>query len=151
MNRKEILEKYPPHKDNMLLILHELQDNNPERYLSEADMKAVASYLRTTYSHVYGVVTYYTMYSLKPRGRYIIRLCNSPVCNMQGSENVISELAAVLGVNPGETTGDGLFTLEYSECLGQCGGAPGMMVNEDVHTNLSSERIRKIIEYYKSK
>ncbi len=151
MNRKDILNKFSPSHDNILVILHELQNNNPEHYLSNDDLRAVADFLNTTLSHVYGVATYYSMYSLVPRGRFIIRVCNSPVCNMQGSEEVIAELKRLLDIGFGGTTTDGRFTLELTECLGQCSGSPTMMVNEDVHTHLSVERISRILDHYKTR
>ena len=149
MDRTEILKRFTPEKDNLLGILHELQNNNPQNYLSEDDMKEVASYLNTTYSHVYGVATYYTMYSIKPRGKYIIRVCNSPVCNMEGSNTVIDSLSRVLGIGVGETTADRLFTLELTECLGRCHVAPSMMVGEDIYGDLTIERVSEILKNYK--
>ena len=117
MSITKILEKFKPEKDNLIGILHELQDANPNNFLTEEDMKSTARYLNTTYSHVYGVATYYTMFSVKQRGKHLIRVCNSPVCNMEGSTGVIDSLKAVLGVDVGETTKDRLFTLEHTECL----------------------------------
>jgi NADH:ubiquinone oxidoreductase subunit E len=151
MNVPDILGKFLPEKDNMLGILHELQDNNIENYLCMDDLKAVAEYLNTSLSHVYGVATYYTMFSLKPRGKFIIRVCNSPVCNMEGSLNVIKELKNILGAEPGETTSDRNFTIELSECLGQCDIAPGIMINEDVFGNLDAARLKSIINNYKNR
>lgn len=146
MERKEILKKYKPTTDNILYILHELQDSNPQHYLSEEDLKAVAEYLKVPLSYVHGVVTFYSMFSLKPRGKYIIRLCQSPPCWLQGACNVKEELERILGIRMGETTPDGLFTLEFSSCLGVCGVAPAMMVNDTVYGNLTPEKMEEIIE-----
>ncbi len=151
MGTSEILNKFSPEYDNMLGILHALQDNNPYNFLDDSDLEAVAEYLNTTLSHVYGVATYYTMFSVKPRGKYIIRACNSPVCNMEGSISIIDELKKVLSVDLGETTKDRLFTLELTECLGQCDIAPVMMINGKIYGNLDKEKIGSIIQQYKSK
>ena len=151
MESSEILKNYSPDHENMIGILHALQNNNPYNYLAESDMKATAEYLNTTFGHVYGVATYYTMFSIKPRGRYIIRVCNSPVCHMEGSINIIDELKNALSVNIGETTKDRLFTLELTECLGQCDKAPVMMINKDVFGDLNREKIEAILAVYKSK
>ncbi len=151
MKTSEILNKFSPDHENMLGILHALQDNNPHNYLNETDISAVAKYLNTTLSHVYGVAAYYTMFSLKPRGRYIIRACNSPVCHMEGSLNIIEELMEVLKIDVGETTKDRMFTLELTECLGQCDIAPVMMINEEIYSNLDTEKIKFIIENLKNK
>lgn len=151
MEASEILKEYSPDHINILGILHALQNNNPYNYLDESDMKAVAEYLNTTLSHVYGVATYYTMFSIKPRGRYIIRVCNSPVCHLEGSINIIDELKSILSIGVGETTKDRLFTLELTECLGQCSDAPVIMINEDIFGDLSREKIESILNQYKNK
>jgi NADH-quinone oxidoreductase subunit E len=146
MTREEILNKYGKSKDNLLYILHDIQDNNPQHYLTDEDLKAVAKWLNLPYSYVHGVATFYSMFSLKPRGKYIIRVCESPTCHLMGSGDVIIELAKTLGVGIGETTKDGLFTLELTSCIGVCGVAPAMMINEEVFGNLTPERVRQIIE-----
>ncbi|MBS0010815.1 MAG: NAD(P)H-dependent oxidoreductase subunit E [Bacteroidales bacterium] len=150
MNTEEILKQFPPEDNNILDIMHALQDNNPYNYLDQSDLKAVAEYLNTSMSHVYGVATYYTMFSVKPRGKYIIRACNSPVCHMEGSISVINELKKILSLELGETTDDRLFTLEPTECLGQCHIAPVMMINEEVYGKLDAKRIESILNRYKN-
>lgn len=151
MKTSEILKKFSPEHENMLNILHAMQDNNPFNYLGSDELKAVAAYLNTTLSHVYGVATYYTMFSVKPRGKYIIRACNSPVCLMEGSLNVLEELKKLLAIDIGETTADRLFTLEMSECLGQCARAPVMMINQEIYGNLDRKMISGIIQDLKEK
>jgi NADH:ubiquinone oxidoreductase subunit E len=94
---------------------------------------------------VYGVATFYTMYSLKPRGRNLIRVCQSPPCHLLGSTTVAKELMRQLGIAFGETTADKRFTLEMSSCLGVCGVAPAMMVNDEVYGNLTPELIAEVI------
>ncbi|MDX2415268.1 MAG: NAD(P)H-dependent oxidoreductase subunit E, partial [Bacteroidales bacterium] len=145
----KLLEKFKPEKDNLLGILHEVQDANPNNYLTEADMKAVASFLNTTYSHIFGVATYYSMFSVKPRGKNLIRVCNSPVCNMEGSEGVEERLKELLGISIGETTGDMLFTLEHTECLGRCAESPSMLINKDIYGNVNPAQLESIINKYK--
>ena len=143
------LEKFKPEKDNMIGILHELQDSNPNNYLTEKDMKLAADYLNTTFSHVYGVATYYSMFSVKPRGKNIIRVCNSPVCKIEGSDPITDKLTDVLGIAPGETTKDMLFTLEFTECLGRCAESPSVMINRDLYGNVDPAQIESIIKKYK--
>ena len=145
MNREKILQNYEPSGDNLLAILHDIQDACPEHYLSEADLRAVADHLGLAYSFVHGVATFYTMYSLKPRGRYLIRVCQSPPCHLLGSTTISRELMRLLGIAFGETTPDKLFTLEMSSCLGVCGVAPAMMVNDRVYGNLTPELIAEVI------
>ena len=151
MERAKILKKFRPEHNNMLDLLHALQDNNPNNYLDTKDLKTVAEYFNTTLSHVYGVATYYTMFSVKPRGKYIIRACNSPVCDMEGSVNILEELNSLLGINPGETTEDKIFTLELTECLGQCDKAPVMMIDKEIYGNLDRKMVAKNIKKYKNK
>ncbi len=149
MTREEILKKHAPLKENILMILHDLQNNNPDNWLSKDDLGAVAAHLNTTLSSVLGVATYYSMYSIEPRGKIIIRVCNSPVCNMVGSEGIIETLKRTLGIEIGETTADGLFTLELTECLGRCAAAPGLIANEDFHGVLDEKRVEQLIDKLK--
>jgi NADH-quinone oxidoreductase E subunit len=145
MNTQEILNQFKPLKENLLPILHAIQDNNPQNYLSDEALKSTAKYLNLPLSSVYGVVGYYTMFSRKPRGKYIIRFCTSPVCGMMGSINLLDWFKQWLKIEVGETTSDGLFTLEESECLGRCGKAPSMMINQDFYGNLTPEILEEIM------
>ena len=151
MKKSDVLEKYPPLMENLLLILHDFQNNNPRNYLSEKDLGMIAKYLNTPYSSIYGVASYYTMFSLKPRGKQIIRICQSPVCHMAGLSDIISDLQNILKINIGETTPDGLFTLETTECLGQCDKPPAMAINEAFHGGLNTKNIEAILLNYKKK
>ncbi len=141
----EICQKYTPEKDNLIYILHDIQDTHPQHYISEEAVQIVADYLKVPPNHIYGVLTFYTMYSTKPRGKNIIRLCESPPCYIKGSENILRKLKILLGVETGETTKDGLFTLELCACLGVCGNAPVMMVNNDVYGDLTEEKVEEIV------
>jgi NADH-quinone oxidoreductase subunit E len=145
MNREKILKQYEPQADNLLGILHDIQNANAEHYLADADLRAAADYLGLAYSFVYGVATFYTMYSLKPRGKHLIRVCQSPPCHLLGSSTISRELIKLLHIGFGETTADKLFTLEMSSCLGVCGVAPAMMVNDQVYGNLTPELIAEVI------
>ncbi len=142
---KEICKKYSPTKDNLIFILHEIQDTHPQHYISEEAVEVVAEYLNVPANHIYGVLTFYSMYSTSPRGKNIIRLCESPPCYIKGSENILRKLKTILGVNVGETTKDGVFTLELAACLGVCGNAPVMMINDDVYGDLTEEKIEEIV------
>ncbi len=145
MGRDEILKKFMPKMENLLLILHELQRRNPMNYIQKNDIEAVAKYLNTTTATIYGVVRYYSMFSAKPRGKHIIRLCVSPVCRMKGSQGILDVLKKELDVQPGATTEDGEFTLEFTQCLGQCQHSPVMMVDADIHGELTPEKTGQTI------
>jgi NADH-quinone oxidoreductase E subunit len=143
---REICSKYAPDKDNLIYILHEIQNSHPQHYISEEAVQTVAEYLGVPANHIYGVLTFYTMYSTKPRGQNIIRLCESPPCYIKGSENILHKLMTLLDIEVGETTKDGCFTLELCACLGVCGNAPVMMINNDVYGDLTEEKVEEIIE-----
>ena len=136
--------------ENVLLILHEFQNNNPRHYLSEKDLSMIARYLKVPYSSIYGVVSYYTLFSLMPRGKHIISVCNSPVCRMTDSNEILAELRSYLGIDVGATTADGVFTLETTECLGQCDTAPGMSVDGVFYGNLTARKIKHILKDYQN-
>ncbi len=149
MSIQEIIKQFEPRQHNLLNILHALQDIHPQQYLTEDALDETARYLKLTKSSVYGVARYYTMFSLQPRGRYIIRVCASAVCELLKVNSLIAALEDLLGIKTGETTADHLFSLELSECLGQCQEAPSMMVNDQVFNNLDNERIREIIGQFR--
>ena len=146
MNREKILKQYEPQADNLLGILHDIQNASVEHYLTADDLRTVADFLGLPYSFVHGVVTFYTMYSLKPRGKHLIRVCQSPPCHLLGFSTIARELIELLGIGFGETTADKLFTLEMTSCLGVCGVAPAMMINDQVYGNLTEERIAEVIK-----
>jgi len=150
MSRADLLAKFKPDKENLLLILHELQNANQRNYITTEDITEVAKFLNVSYSSVYGVVTYYSMFSLKPRGKFIIRVCCSPVCEMADSENILLTLKKLLSVEIGDTTADGLFTLETSECLGQCAESPAMIINDRFFGNLNPDLLKAILDKYKA-
>ena len=150
MPRGDILKKYKADEENLLYILHEIQDSVPSKNLTGDDLKDVADYLNIPLSRVNGVVSFYSMFSRKQRGRYIIRLCQSPPCFIRGSVNIYDVLKHHLNISENETTEDGLFTLEFSSCLGVCGLAPAMMVNDDVYGNLTEKNVIEIVNKYQS-
>ncbi len=145
MQPQEIISRYPPEKKHLLMILHALQDGHPQHYLSTDALESVADYLGLTKSAVYGVAKYYSMFSLQPRGSHIIRICVSAVCELVKGKEVMAALEQELGIAAGQTTPCGLFTLEVSECLGQCQEAPAMMINDQVHAGLDAAKTVRLI------
>ena len=143
---RSLLEKYPQSAEHLLDMLHDLQEAEPRNYLTRNALRAAAEYLDLPLSDVVSTATFYSMYSLKPRGRHIIRICESPPCQIVGAESLIDLLGSHLGVAVGETSEDGLFTLETSSCLGVCGVAPAMMVDEELYGNLTPARVVDVIE-----
>lgn len=145
----EVVAKYGARSDALLLILHELQAET--NYLPEEALREVALALDIPLAKVYGVVTFYSMYSVKPRGKYVIRICESAPCHIMGAQDVIAAMEEALGIKMGETTKDGLFTLEFTSCLGVCGVAPAVMINDTVHGNLTPEAVKAILAEYREK
>ncbi len=115
-------------------------------WISEEVMHYVAGLLDVPFSHILGVVTFYTMYNKKPIGKYHIQVCANVSCMLRGSDNLVEHLERKLGVRPGETTPDKMFTLDEVECLGSCGTAPMMQVNDDYYENLTAERVDSILD-----
>ncbi|KUK14144.1 MAG: NADH-quinone oxidoreductase subunit [bacterium] len=146
---KEVLGRFEPRRENLLDILHAIQEASPTNSLSKEDIEAVAKYVGITPAEVYGTATFYTMFSVKPRGKHIIRVCTSTACHLLGGETVLEALKRELGVDVGDTTKDGLFTLEISSCLGICGVAPAMMIDEVAYGNLTADKIKEIIDQYR--
>lgn len=141
----EIITSFPPKREHLLKAMHALQNEHPQHYLSEQILNELAKYFKLTKGEIFGIASYYSMFSLKPRGKYIIRLCKSPVCHLLGSKNLFDYFENELGLKVNTTSDDGMFTLETTECLGYCDKAPSMMINEQVYTELTPEKVKEII------
>jgi NADH-quinone oxidoreductase subunit E len=137
---KELLQKYPPSAESLLDILHGLQDAEPRHCLSDDALRAVAEYVNVPLSEVVSTATFYSMYSRRPRGRHIVRICESPPCQLAGTANLLDTLTNYLGVEIGGTTPDGAFTLETTSCLGLCAEAPAMMIDDRMYGRLTREK-----------
>ena len=133
-------------KEELLEVLKGVQNNLG--YLSGGSMGAIAESLSLPLSEVYGVATFYSFFSTKPQGRHVIRICKSLPCFLKDSDIVIKSIEKALKIRPGETTPDGRFSLELTNCIGACDKAPAMMVNDDVHGDLTSVKITQILEGY---
>ncbi len=151
MKLDNLLNKYKQEKENALMILHDIQDNNPLNYIPEEALKQTAEYLNMTLAEIYGLVKYYTMFSLKPRGRHVIRICRSPVCRMMGGNFLLDTLTDKLKIGINEITEDGLFSIEYCECLGHCHESPVMMINQKIYGNLNESKINELINDIRSR
>lgn len=118
-------------------------------YLPEEVQNYIAKELDIPVSDIYGVATFYAQFNLEPKGKYIISVCMGTACYVKGSQAVLDKLEEVLGVPAGRTTADGMFTLNATRCLGACGLAPVIMVNDDVYGRLTPAQIPGIIEKYR--
>lgn len=142
-----IIEKHRKEETPLLCVLEEVQEKF--RYLPRNVLEYIARKMDIPSSMVYGVATFYSFFETKPVGEYVIRVCKSTPCHVQGAFDILKVLKRELGCREGETTKDGKFTLEVTSCLGVCGIAPAMMINDVTYGNLSEERIREILALYR--
>lgn len=138
--------QYPPDMSPSLVLplLHCVQEE--KGYLTEGDALSVAEYLGVPAVQVVEVMRWYSMFRQAPRGRHVIKMCRNISCALRGAEDLIEHLRARLGIEVGETTPDGRFTLETVECLASCGTAPAMQVNDTYHERLDRTRLDAILE-----
>jgi NADH-quinone oxidoreductase subunit E len=142
---EKMKERYPEGFESSLVLpcLRRIQEDRG--YVAEEDIVGVVEYLKVPRIQVEEVLSYYTMLRRKPIGRFHLQACRNIACSMRGAEGVVGHLSRTLGIKPGETTPDGRFTLSVVECLGSCGTAPVVMVNEAYHENMSAEKLDKLI------
>ncbi len=140
----DILTRYPTKKAALLPVLHVAQKEFG--WISPEVMEMVAQELEISTAHVYGVVTFYTMYNRQPVGKYHLQVCRTLSCAMMGSDKITSHIKKKLGIEIGETTADKRFTLVEVECLASCGTAPAMAINEKYFENLTEAEIDKILD-----
>jgi NADH-quinone oxidoreductase subunit E len=136
---------------DIIALLNKEQRANKHNYITEYKLKLIAQEAGLSYSEVYGVATFYSLFSLKPRGEYVIRVCGSGPCHLMGSKSIFKVLEKELKIKVGETTTDGKFTIEEVSCLGICNEAPAMMINEKVYDNLTPQKIREILRELRKK
>lgn len=141
-----LVARYPEGKQKsaLLPVLHLAQDSFGG-WLSSDTMDYVAALLNLKPIEVYEVATFYSMYNLKPGGRYMFEVCQTGPCMLRGSDDIIAYIGETLGIKPGETTSDGLFTLKTVECLGACGYAPMMQLGKYYREHLTKEKVDAII------
>ena len=131
-------------------LMHILQEAQAiYGYLPLPVQKTIAEGLNISLSEVYGVATFYSQFSLKPKGKYKISVCLGTACYVKGSDKILQEVEKELGIKVGECTEDGLFSIDSCRCVGACGLAPVMMINEDVHGRLKPEMVKGILDSYR--
>jgi NADH-quinone oxidoreductase E subunit len=141
---KKILEKYPEKQAAVMPVLYIAQEQNG--WISVEVMKEIAALLDMQESDVLGVATFYTMYHKKPAGKYHLQVCTNVSCMLRGGYEIYKAYQEKLGITNGEVTADGKFSLEEVECMGSCGTAPMIAVNEDYFENLSTEKSLEILK-----
>lgn len=141
---ERLLSRYPDKEAVILPALHLAQ--REFGYVSDEAIVYIAGLLGVSPARINGVATFYTMYNRKPVGKYHVQICRNIACSLLGAEHLIEHVSRKLGVKPGETTPDGKFTLSLVECLGSCGTAPVMQVNDDYHENLTEASIDAVLD-----
>lgn len=143
---QEILEKYKQDKDNLIQILNEVQEYYG--YVPEKAQLAISEYLSVPMAEIYGVVTFYSRFTLKPKGKYHIAVCLGTACFVKGSEKIIDRVKERLGIEVGQTTEDGKFSLEATRCVGACGLAPVFTINDEVFGKATVKMMDEVLDKY---
>jgi NADH-quinone oxidoreductase subunit E len=143
---EKLRERFPEGFESSLVLpcLRRIQEDRG--YVADPDIEELAAYLGVPQIQIEEVLSFYTQFRRKPIGRWHLQMCHNVSCSMRGAERLLDHVQKRIGVGPGETTPDGRFTLSTVECLGSCGTAPLMMVNEAYHENLTSEKLDELLE-----
>lgn len=148
---RNVIEKRGKTREHLMFTLRDLENLSGKNQLDPDVLRMVAEQTNLPKSAIAGFVSFYTMFKTNPRAPFIIRVCKSGPCHVMGSRTIFDAIKKHLGIAPGEATSDGLFYLEGCECLGVCSVAPAMMINYDIHGNLSEKRIGDIFDQYRRK
>ena len=143
----EICDKYAGEKTPLMMILSDIQKEYG--YIPLDVQEIVSDRTGISVAEIYGVVTFYSFFSLKPKGKYVIGCCLGTACYVKGAQQVIDKFSEILGIHPGETTEDGLFTLDALRCIGACAISPAIKINGKVYPKVAVSAVPGIIEEYK--
>ena len=139
---------FAPSPASVIPILQEIQLRYG--YLSPESLSQAARYTRTPLSHLYGVATFYSQFRLNQPGKHVVRVCEGTACHVLGATEILDDLEERLGVKEGETTSDGLFTLEIVRCLGCCSLAPAMMIDSETYGRLTRKRLGEVLASFQA-
>ncbi len=141
---KEILEKYEKDKSNLIKILNDIQEK--AGYIPMKAQKEISEYLGLPMAEIYGVITFYSRFTLKPKGKYHIAVCLGTACYVKGSQKILDRLKDRLKIEEGETTPDGRFSIEATRCVGACGLAPVFTINNEVHGKATVKMLDEVLD-----
>ncbi len=144
-----ICDRYLDEKTPLMMILSDIQKEFG--YIPLEVQELVSERTGISVAEIYGVVTFYSFFSLQPKGKYVIGCCLGTACYVKGAQQVIDKFSEILGIAPGETTEDGLFTIDALRCIGACGIAPAVTINGQVYPKVSVNSVPSIIEEYRAK
>lgn len=146
---KEILQKYPQEKDKLIAILNDVQEKFG--YIPKLAQVEISEYLSIPMAEIYGVITFYSRFTLAPKGKYNISICLGTACFVKGSQNLLDRAKERLKIEPGQVTPDGKFSIDDVRCVGACGLAPVFMVNDEVYGNATVKEFDEVIDKYMAK
>ena len=144
---KDTCAKYADEPTPLMMILSDIQKEYG--YVPVDVQEIVSAKTGISVAEIYGVVTFYSFFSLTPKGKYVIGCCLGTACYVKGAQNVIDKFSELLGIKPGETTEDGLFTLDALRCIGACGIAPAVSINGKVYPKVAVGQVEGIIDSYR--
>ena len=143
----EIISRYKDERTPLMMILSDIQKEFG--YIPLEVQELVSEEIGVPVAEIYGVVTFYSFFSLNPKGKYVIGVCLGTACYVKGAQQVIDKFSEILNIKPGETTEDGLFTLEALRCIGACGIAPALSINGKVYPKVQVSDVPAIVEEYR--
>ena len=144
----EICERYLNEKTPLMMILSDIQKEYG--YIPLDVQQIVSEKTGVSVAEIYGVVTFYSFFSLEPKGKYVIGVCMGTACYVKGAQQVIDKFSEILGIAPGETTKDGLFTIDALRCIGACGIAPAVTINGKVYPKMTVDIVKNVIDEYRA-
>ncbi|MBE6127226.1 MAG: NAD(P)H-dependent oxidoreductase subunit E [Erysipelotrichaceae bacterium] len=144
---KDICDSYASEPSPLMMILSAVQKKYG--YIPLEVQEIISEKTGIPVAEIYGVVTFYSFFSLKPKGKYVLGICLGTACYVKNSQQVVDKFSSLLGIQPGETTKDGLFTIEAIRCIGACALAPAMSINGKVYPKVTPDQVGKIIDEYR--
>ena len=144
----EICDRYANEKTPLIMILSDIQ--NEYGYIPLEVQEIVSERTGISVAEIYGVVTFYSFFSLKPNGKYVIGCCLGTACYVKGAQQIVDKFSELLCVKPGETTDDGLFTIDALRCIGACGIAPAVSINGKVYPKMTVDMVASVVEEYRA-
>lgn len=144
----EICDRHADEKTPLMMILNEIQ--NEYGYIPLEVQEIVSKKTGISVAEIYGVVTFYSFFSLNPNGKYVIGVCLGTACYVKGAQQIIDKFSEILGIGPGQTTEDGLFTIDALRCIGACGIAPAVTINGKVYPKMTVDMVAPVIEEYRA-
>lgn len=141
---KALVHQYPDRRSLALPLLHMAQEQ--EGYLSRDVLVALAEMLKISPAELFDTVSFYTMFKLEPKGKYLLQVCQTLSCSLAGADQVVDHIGAKFNLRPGETTTDGRFSLLKVECLGSCGTAPVVQINDDYYEKMTVDKVDRVLD-----